>query len=58
MELWAVDSLNLFRITWKNEPTKFGGGFGPVNAIEIPPELTGIDARIIALVGKWFHRCT
>lgn len=54
VELWAVDSLNMFRITWKNEPKKFGGGFGPVNAIELPPELTGVNARIIALVGKWF----
>ena len=26
--LWDVDSLNLFRITWKNQPTAHGGGFG------------------------------
>ncbi|MBC8264502.1 MAG: pyridoxal-5-phosphate-dependent protein subunit beta, partial [Anaerolineales bacterium] len=25
--LWDVDSLNLFRITWKNEPVARGGGF-------------------------------
>jgi len=54
IELWDVNSWNLFRITWKNEPTKFGGAYGPVNAIELPPELTGVEARIIALVGKWF----
>jgi cysteine synthase A len=29
--LWDVNSLNLFRITWKNEPTARGGGFGGVN---------------------------
>jgi len=52
--LWDVDSRNLFRITWKNEPTAFGGGFGGVNYLELPPALTGVPARIIALVGKWF----
>ncbi|MEA3308293.1 MAG: pyridoxal-5-phosphate-dependent protein subunit beta [Chloroflexota bacterium] len=52
--LWDVTSRNLFRITWKNEPQEFGGGFGGVNYIEIPKELTGVKARIIALVGKWF----
>ena len=52
--LWDLDPLNLYRITWHNEPTESGGGFGPVNTIELPPELTGVDARIILLVGKWF----
>jgi len=52
--LWDVDSLNLFRITWKNEPKARGGGFGGVNYVELPPSLTGTPARIIALVGKWF----
>ncbi|MFA5472897.1 MAG: pyridoxal-5-phosphate-dependent protein subunit beta, partial [Aminobacteriaceae bacterium] len=52
--LWDVDSANLFRITWKNEPTNTGGLFGKVNYIELPPALTGVDARIVALVGKWF----
>jgi cysteine synthase A len=52
--LWDVNSLNLFRITWKNEPTPRGGGFGGVNYLELPPSLTGVPARIIALVGKWF----
>ena len=52
--LWDVDPANLFRITWKNEPTKSGGLFGKVNYIEFPRELTGVDARIVALVGKWF----
>jgi len=52
--LWDVDPLNLFRITWKNEPTKDGGTFTGVNYIEVPRELTGVKARIICLVGKWF----
>jgi cysteine synthase len=52
--LWDVDSLNLFRITWKNEPVAQGGGFDGVNTLELPPSLTGVPARIIALVGKWF----
>jgi len=52
--LWDVDSRNLFRITWKNEPVAQGGGFGGVNVMELPPSLTGVPARIIALVGKWF----
>ena len=52
--LWDIDPLNLFRITWHNEPVERGGGFGPVNYIEFPPELTGIETRIVAVVGKWF----
>jgi cysteine synthase len=52
--LWDLNPHNLFRITWKNEPRDAGGGFGRVNAMEIPSELSGVDARIIALVGKWF----
>ncbi|MGD8604170.1 MAG: pyridoxal-5-phosphate-dependent protein subunit beta, partial [Anaerolineales bacterium] len=51
--LWDVDPLNLFRITWKNEPVEKGGGFDGVNYIELPPSLTGVEARVIALVGKW-----
>ena len=52
--LWDVHPRNLFRITWHNEPVPHGGGFGGVNTSEFPPELTGVPARIIALVGKWF----
>jgi cysteine synthase A len=52
--LWDPDPANLFRISWHNEPVESGGGFGPVNALEIPPALSGVEARIIALVGKWF----
>ncbi len=52
--LWDVHPRNLFRITWKNEPKASGGGFGGVNWLELPPALTGVPARIIVLVGKWF----
>jgi cysteine synthase len=52
--LWDLEPENLFRITWKNEATPMGGGFGGVNFIEFPSSLTGTKARIIALVGKWF----
>lgn len=52
--LWDIHPRNLFRITWKNEPVQSGGGYSGVNYIELPSEITGVDARIIALVGKWF----
>ena len=52
--LWDVNPLNLFRISWHNEPKEFGGTFGGVNFIEFPSELTGVKARIILLTGKWF----
>jgi len=52
--LWDLHPLNLFRITWHNEPKKTGGLYGPVNYIEIPQELSGVKARIIMLIGKWF----
>jgi cysteine synthase len=52
--LWDTNPRNLFRITWKNEPVAEGGGFGGVNYLELPKALTGVDARILVLVGKWF----
>ncbi|TFG34542.1 pyridoxal-phosphate dependent enzyme [Candidatus Thorarchaeota archaeon] len=55
IELWDVVPQNLFRITWKNEPRDRGGLYRPLaNYMEIPHEITGVDTRIIALVGKWF----
>ncbi len=50
--LWDVDPLNLFRITWKNDPGS--GLFNRGNWVEFPPALTGVEARLIGLVGKWF----
>ncbi len=52
--LWDLHALNLFRITWHNEPTAHGGLFGGVNYLEFPSSFTGTKARVIALVGKWF----
>ncbi len=52
--LWDVNPLNLFRITWHNEPAPQGGGFGGVNYLELPSSLTGTKARVIVLIGKWF----
>ncbi len=52
--LWDVDPVNLYRITWHNEPVAKGGEFGGVNFLEVPHEISGVKARIIALCGKWF----
>ncbi|MDD5089370.1 MAG: pyridoxal-phosphate dependent enzyme [Candidatus Wallbacteria bacterium] len=52
--LWDIKPVNLFRITWKNEPKEKGGLYGDVNFLELPPALTGVSARIFTLVGKWF----
>ncbi len=52
--LWDLDPINLYRINWHNDPTPTGGGFGGVNYLEVPSEISGVDARIIMLEGKWF----
>jgi cysteine synthase len=52
--LWDVNPLNLYRITWKNEPREKGGLFNRGNWLEFPPALTGVPARIVGLVGKYF----
>jgi cysteine synthase len=52
--MWDIDPINLFRITWKNEPMERGGLFNEGNWIEFPPELTGVPTRIVGLVGKYF----
>ena len=52
--LWDLDPLNLFRISWHNEPVESGGLYGEVNRLELPSSLTGVDARIVLLIGKWF----
>jgi len=52
--LWDLHPLNLFRITWKNEPVERAGAFGAVNTLELPREITGTAARIVALLGRWF----
>jgi cysteine synthase len=52
VDMQAVDPLNLYRITWHNDPLT--GGFGPVNSFELPANLTGVPSRIVGLVGKHF----
>lgn len=52
--LWDLHPANLFRITWKNEPVEKGGLFGGVNYLELPETLTGVKARIVLLIGKYF----
>jgi len=52
--LWDLHPLNLFRITWKNEPVPSGGGYGSPNYLVLPSELTGVPARIVVMTGKWF----
>ncbi len=50
--LWDVNPLNLFRITWKNDMST--GLFGKVNYVEIPSAITGVEARIFGVIGKYF----
>lgn len=53
--LWDVNPINLFRISWKNEPVKEGGLYNKLpNYIEIPSEISGVKARIFAMTGKFF----
>ncbi len=50
--LWDFDPINLHRITWKNDVKT--GLFGGVNHLEFPTSITGVKARVIGLVGKYF----
>ena len=52
--LWDLHPLNLFRINWMNEPVEKGGMFKTVNSLELPSAFTGVEARIVVLIGKWF----
>ncbi len=49
---WDVHPRNLFRINWANDYET--GGIDGINFLEIPKEITGVKARIIGLVGKFF----
>ncbi|MBN2299905.1 MAG: pyridoxal-phosphate dependent enzyme [Acholeplasmataceae bacterium] len=42
-----LDPINLFNITWKNERNE-------VNKIVLPKALTGVDANIVVMLGKYF----
>jgi cysteine synthase len=52
IDINEVHPLNLFRINWRNDITT--GGIGDINYLEIPKEITGVNARIIGLIGKHF----
>ena len=53
--LQEVTPLNLFRINWHNEPKGQGGLYQKIpNYVEIPPALSGVPCRILAMAGKWF----
>ncbi len=49
-----MNPLNLFRITWHNEPVARAAALAASTTSSCPSSLTGVDARIIVLVGKWF----
>lgn len=53
--LWDIDPINLFRISWYNQPVAQGGLYNDLpNYIEIPSEISGVKARIFAMAGKFF----
>ena len=52
IDLQDLHPLNLYRINWSNDNET--GGIGNINYLEIPREITGIKARVIGLVGKFF----
>ncbi|UCH66669.1 MAG: pyridoxal-phosphate dependent enzyme [Ignavibacterium sp.] len=52
VDLQEVHPLNLFRINWRNDPQT--SDIGDINFLEIPREITGVKARIVGLVGKFF----
>ena len=47
-----INSLNLFRVTWYNDPS---GGFRKVPVyVVIPPEFSGCKATVLVMIGKYF----
>lgn len=52
VDLWDIHPANLWRISWKNDVET--GGFGRVNALEIPQALSGVPCRIVGLLGECF----
>ena len=49
----APHPLNLFRVHWFNDASRRGRADAP-GAIELPPELTGVPARIVLALGNRF----
>jgi len=53
--LWDIDPINLYRISWKNQPKDKGGLYNDLpNYIEIPEIISGVKGRIFAMAGKFF----
>jgi cysteine synthase len=52
--LWDLNPLNLFRITWHNEPVDHGGGSADVNYDRVPAGAHRRRRPHRLLVGKWF----
>ncbi|MFB3056018.1 MAG: pyridoxal-phosphate dependent enzyme [Ignavibacteriaceae bacterium] len=52
IDMQELHPLNLFRINWRNDAAT--GEIGDINYLEIPKEITGVKARIVGLVGKFF----
>jgi cysteine synthase len=52
--LWDIHPRNLFPHQLAQRTHRFRRDLWRVNFIELPSSLTGVKARIIVLVGKWF----
>ncbi len=51
----AADPLNLFRVHWFNKASRAGDPIASVpEHLVLPPELTGVDAKIVVLFGNRF----
>lgn len=50
--MMELNPLNLFRINWHNDVKT--GLYSGINYLELPPELTGVKARIVGIIGKYF----
>jgi cysteine synthase len=48
-----ADPLNLFRVHWYNDSHRTGLADVPVHVV-LPPELTGVDAKIVVAIGDVF----
>lgn len=49
----APDARNLFRVHWYNDADRRGLADVPAHVV-LPPELTGVDARIVVAIGNRF----
>ena len=50
----AADPRNLFRVHWYNATRRRPGPLDVPDHVELPPELTGVDARIVLAFGNRF----